>query len=260
MAATKRKGLSKKVRFEVFKRDGFKCQYCGACAPETILEVDHIEPVSKGGKNDLMNLITSCKACNAGKSDTQLSDDAAVQKQRAMLDELAERREQLEMMLAWREGMKEIGDEAANKVADAWHEHVTGWSLNETGMQNIRKWLRQFSLAQILEAMDISADQYLVYDKEHKLDPESVQNAFRKIPAIARINSMPDDSRELYYIRGICRNRFNYCNESQCLDWLKSAQSWGVAIDEMKEIARTERNWTNWCAAMREAIEAAKNG
>jgi 5-methylcytosine-specific restriction endonuclease McrA len=28
--AAKRAGLSKKTRFEVFKRDGFRCQYCGA--------------------------------------------------------------------------------------------------------------------------------------------------------------------------------------------------------------------------------------
>ena len=47
--ATKRKTISKKTRFEVFKRDSFKCQYCGASAPEAILVVDHIDPFSKGG-------------------------------------------------------------------------------------------------------------------------------------------------------------------------------------------------------------------
>jgi 5-methylcytosine-specific restriction endonuclease McrA len=46
---TKRKGLSQTIRFEVFKRDAFKCQYCGKSAPEVTLEVDHIIPVSKGG-------------------------------------------------------------------------------------------------------------------------------------------------------------------------------------------------------------------
>src|SRR5687767_268821 len=107
--ATKRKAISKKTRFEVFKRDGFKCQYCGKCAPDVILNVDHIHPVSKGGENDILNLITACEDCNGGKSDRLLSDDSVMAKQRAQLEELNERREQLEMMLQWRDGLKDIG-------------------------------------------------------------------------------------------------------------------------------------------------------
>jgi len=34
---TERKTISKKIRFEVFKRDSFTCQYCGKSAPEIIL-------------------------------------------------------------------------------------------------------------------------------------------------------------------------------------------------------------------------------
>ncbi len=33
-----RKPLSKKMRFDVFKRDGFQCQYCGAMPPNIVLE------------------------------------------------------------------------------------------------------------------------------------------------------------------------------------------------------------------------------
>ena len=44
----KRVPISKALRFEVFKRDSFTCQYCGRSAPEVVLEVDHIVPVSKG--------------------------------------------------------------------------------------------------------------------------------------------------------------------------------------------------------------------
>lgn len=60
-----RKQLSNYVRFQVLKRDLFTCQYCGRSGVE--LEVDHITPVSKGGTNDMDNLITSCKDCNRGK-------------------------------------------------------------------------------------------------------------------------------------------------------------------------------------------------
>ena len=59
--------ITKKIRFEVFKRDNFKCQYCGKEAPEVILEADHINPKSKGGTDDMLNLITSCFDCNRGR-------------------------------------------------------------------------------------------------------------------------------------------------------------------------------------------------
>lgn len=70
----KRKYISKKLRFEVFKRDAFTCQYCGAKPPEIVLVVDHIIPLLLGGKNNILNLITSCVDCNAGKAGTLLDD------------------------------------------------------------------------------------------------------------------------------------------------------------------------------------------
>lgn len=57
---TDRQSISKKLRFEVFKRDKFTCQYCGKSAPEVVLHVDHIHPVSEGGETEIINLITSC--------------------------------------------------------------------------------------------------------------------------------------------------------------------------------------------------------
>ena len=64
--------LSKKIRFEVFKRDGFQCCYCGRKPPEVILECDHVNPKSKGGEDDIDNLITACFDCNRGKGATEL--------------------------------------------------------------------------------------------------------------------------------------------------------------------------------------------
>jgi len=68
-----RKTIGKRQRFEIFKRDGFTCQYCGAKPPDVTLVVDHINPISQGGDNDELNLITSCESCNQGKSDKTLN-------------------------------------------------------------------------------------------------------------------------------------------------------------------------------------------
>ena len=62
--------ISKKVRFETLKRDDFTCQYCGAKPPDVELEVDHIIPRGSGGSNRPDNLKTSCRDCNARKSNT----------------------------------------------------------------------------------------------------------------------------------------------------------------------------------------------
>lgn len=64
-----RRPIGMRLRFFVFQRDEFTCQYCGSPAPLVTLHVDHIRPVSKGGTNDLTNLITSCVDCNLGKHD-----------------------------------------------------------------------------------------------------------------------------------------------------------------------------------------------
>lgn len=70
--------LSKSRRFEIFKRDGFTCQYCGRRPDDgmTVLEVDHIHPRAEGGTDDELNLITACKECNAGKRAKLLTEVA----------------------------------------------------------------------------------------------------------------------------------------------------------------------------------------
>lgn len=71
---TKRKNPSKKLRFEVFKRDRFTCQYCGAQPPGAVLVCDHIDPVALGGTTTIDNLITACEPCNQGKGKRPLGD------------------------------------------------------------------------------------------------------------------------------------------------------------------------------------------
>ena len=60
--------VTPKLRYNVLKRDGFRCVRCGASASDGAkLHVDHIIPVSRGGKTEMSNLQTLCEACNLGK-------------------------------------------------------------------------------------------------------------------------------------------------------------------------------------------------
>ena len=60
--------MTPKMRYEVLKRDNFRCVICGRTAAEGAkLHVDHIIPVSKGGRTVMNNLRTLCETCNLGK-------------------------------------------------------------------------------------------------------------------------------------------------------------------------------------------------
>lgn len=89
----KRKAISTKARFDIFKRDGFICQYCGAHPPMAVLHVDHITPVAGGGGNESSNLVTSCDKCNLGKGARSLS--AVPQSLQSRAEEIKDREAQL---------------------------------------------------------------------------------------------------------------------------------------------------------------------
>lgn len=62
--------VSKRLRYEVLRRDNHTCRYCGATAPDVPLRVDHVTPVALGGTDTPDNLVTACEPCNSGKSST----------------------------------------------------------------------------------------------------------------------------------------------------------------------------------------------
>ncbi len=74
-----RKIMNDDIRYNVLKRDNFTCQICGATNKDGAkLEVDHIIPVSKGGKTVMNNLQTLCDRCNKGKSDKTDDDKTSM--------------------------------------------------------------------------------------------------------------------------------------------------------------------------------------
>lgn len=247
----KRKAIGDKLRFEVFKRDQFKCQYCGKAAPDVILHVDHINPVSKGGDNELINLITSCMDCNLGKSDRLLTDTSAIDKQRKMLEELDERRKQLQMMLDWREELKGFNNEVSQAVAEYFEQLLDGETkVNTIGIKMIDKWLKRFDVNELLQAID---DLKPIHTKSGDLDSSAM---FNNIPKVANFNRKDDFEKTACYIRGILRNRISYVDYQKSLDWLSAALKFGVDEEELKEIAKTVKNWTQF----REAMEELLNG
>lgn len=64
--------FSPRTRFKILHRDDHTCQYCGAKAPDVELQIDHIIPISLGGRGTVDNGVTACADCNQGKSNLDL--------------------------------------------------------------------------------------------------------------------------------------------------------------------------------------------
>ncbi len=250
-----RKTISKKIRFEVFKRDSFTCQYCGKSAPDVILEIDHIKPVSKGGTNDILNLVTSCKECNSGKSNTELDDDSVVAKQKRQLDEMNERYEQLKMMVEWRDNLRNIKNMEFESVCSEW-ESSTDYTLTDLGKTNIRKLVKKYSMNIIFEAIDIACTSYLEYDNDAKCwSLYSIEKAFNKLPGICRniVNPPAPEMKTAWYCRAILRKRLRYINENNVIPVIREAISRGVTEDELKEVCKTCKNWSHFLQLIEDA-------
>jgi len=248
--------ISDSTRSGVFKRDQFKCQYCGRCAPEVVLNLDHIDPHSKGGADDILNLVTSCRDCNSGKSDRRLSDDSAIAKQRAQLEELAERRSQLDMMMKWRTGMQDLGDAELDAFCNACPAKLVGWSVNDKGREEARKLIEKFGLKKCLDGLDAAAARYIQV-VDGKATAESVNSAWRAIWVFAQ----PVDVQEMYFVRAVVRNKLNDIGKWrpernwQALATIKRAVAAGVPIATIKEetlLRARDRyfSWADWVAAI----------
>ena len=68
-ASQQRALLTDSLRYDILERDGRRCRMCGATVEDGAkLHVDHIIPVSKGGRTEPSNLQVLCSRCNRGKS------------------------------------------------------------------------------------------------------------------------------------------------------------------------------------------------
>lgn len=149
-----RKALSKKTRFEVFKRDGFTCQYCGATPPKVILHVDHVVAVAEGGENDTDNLVTSCESCNLGKGARPLDSVPVSLRDKASI--VAEAEEQLRGYHAIiQDKRKRIHDETW-QVASTFMDHHRLEDITKNEFQSIKNFVEQLGYHETDESMELA--------------------------------------------------------------------------------------------------------
>lgn len=233
----KRKSLSKKIRFEVFKRDSFTCQYCGRKAPDVILEIDHIEPVSKGGTNDILNLVTSCSDCNRGKSNRELSDNSVLEKQRNELELLNERRNQIDMMLQWKKELLKQEDYELEKLAEYWEE-VSGYSLTEYGLEHLKDIYKKYEFSLILEGIEET-------NKTYSNDPEKALDMLpRVLKNLKNYQTMPY-LRDIHLYTSLIRQKCNYFDMKKAVKYLIKVYEI-AGLEKIQEIYEETTNWSTF--------------
>lgn len=155
----KRKQVSTRTRFNVFKRDGFRCQYCGAHPPSAILHCDHIKPVADGGTNDMENLVTACSNCNLGKAAVSLD---------VIPESLADRAKRIAEAEAQIKGYAEAVAAQRERIEDeAWVVIDSLFGVNELRRDwyvSIKRFVEMIGLHSCLEAVDAAAIKRLSTD------------------------------------------------------------------------------------------------
>jgi hypothetical protein len=237
-----RKSISKSMRFEIFKRDEFKCQYCGSFAPDVILEIDHILPVCEGGKNEMINLVTSCFDCNRGKGKRKLSAKASTKAQENEFELLKIRKEQMQQFVKWKKEILSVSDSEFKEMQKLFNTVDREW--NELGKKDVLKLLKKYGFKECYESLSICINQY---------EPKFVSDMLPKVLASRKYVNDNPMMKDVFYIRAIVKNRM-YCNEIIAKNLIIEAINNDVNIDYLKELAKTSKNWTQWKNEMEEAI------
>jgi hypothetical protein len=158
-----RKQISKRRRFEIFKRDGFTCQYCGKHPPNAILHVDHILAVANGGSNEDGNLITSCADCNLGKSAVPLSVIPKSLAEQAII--LAEREAQIKGYAKIMRQAKARVEKDAWEVADVFISRFFAPGIRKDWFQSISYFVGKLDVVSVLTAMETAVSRCRTKDQ-----------------------------------------------------------------------------------------------
>jgi len=148
----KRKSLSKKTRFEVFKRDGFVCGYCGSTPPSVVLEVDHILAVANGGDNSIDNLLTSCFDCNRGKGANSLNVISPSIAEKAKI--LKEKESQLKEFSKLQSSIKRRVTKSINKIENVMQLYFENKVFSDTFRISVKRFLSRFSQQDLMDIME----------------------------------------------------------------------------------------------------------
>lgn len=148
--------VSVRVRFEVFKRDGFKCSYCGRTAAHGAqLEVDHVLPLAAGGTDDIENLTTSCWDCNHGKAAKLLEEGTGPAVDQSAVDRAKQRVERQRQYAELMAAERALLEQHRWLVLIGWMRAFDGYEQDGKLYLDTGNWPNETSLEAILRRLPV---------------------------------------------------------------------------------------------------------
>jgi len=174
------------------------------------------------------------------------------------ISEADKKRAEIESIIQSTRVSQDVDEEAINTIIEYIEEKIYPSTLNKNGFQTIEKLYRKFELSDIIEAINTSASKYLKYNGTDELDTNSVETFIKKIGGILNLMNRPLIDQKIAYVKGICRNRFNYWNDRNgtaiLKNYVESLRCCNFSEDRIiqdfdEEVipeTKTARNWSQW--------------
>jgi TolA-binding protein len=250
----------KRIKYEVFEKDAFKCQFCGTGAPNVTLQLVRIQDAQPDEEwLDTAFLSTSCKVCEKKKSGT---DEKSLNNPYMSIDELEERLQQLKMLINWRKGMLNIRKQQLNNLIIYWENKISGFETNNDQKKYLAAHISKYSGDEIRSAMDMAVDKFIKYDEDGKLDQSSILTAFSKIPEICQTKTEIVTAHESDGLQRIhdqlSSNIAGFFDTRRTQQWLNYARSWEVQIDDLYKMASSVKSWTEFSVNIDKMVEKQK--
>lgn len=189
--------VSKALRFQILRRDGHACRYCGRTAPEVKLTVDHVVATALGGGDEPENLVTACSDCNGGKSATPADAAIVAQVSEDALRWARARAAAAEKLLA----EHDLRAESHDQFLEKWNSWTAGGKpleLPPSWPQDVDRFLGYgLPMPLLLESVDIAMNgKNIRHDAIYKYMCGVLWNKVRKIDEMAAAEVSPQETGE----------------------------------------------------------------
>lgn len=231
--------FDKELQYKIFSWDKYKCAYCGSSVPEVHLHAvlgDH-----NGDVKDPNNYLSLCHKCFLKIVTHKDSEEIDLTNRTKIIQE------QTDMMIRWHKELQ-MNKIKSQEYAIEYFENLSNCSLTDHGRKVIGKLIRLYPFKLVLDSIEASCSQYLIPEEEG-YSSESVEKAFNYIEKICNIKTTAKDKpylKDLFYIRGILKNRFDYVNLHEAIKLLEEAYRNGYSMDSLKKIATDSYSWSQW--------------
>lgn len=168
------------------------------------------------------------------------------------------KREEIEQIIQSKRDFNQLEEESVSIIAEYVEEKIYPFTLNANGMKGIEQLYRKFDHSDIIDAVDLSASKYLKYNADNEVEKDSVEDFVKKIGGILNLMNRPPIDQKIAYVKGICRNRFDYWNERNgtaiLKDYVESLRccnysEHAIIEDFEQEVipeTKNARNWSQW--------------